>query len=165
MNDQALGTTLIEAIPTTPQDEHPGARRSYLEMGAVASAVRGARRHTRVVLGMWGLPELAEAAEHIVSELVTNAVAASGGLLGSRFGGRWHAGLPPVRLWLTTGEGRVLVQVWDGNDRMPVQREPDLERDGGRGLWLVEALSDDWGAFRPGHASGKVVWAMVAVHG
>jgi hypothetical protein len=36
----------------------------------------------------------------------------------------------------------------------------DMDREGGhgRGLWLVEALSEDWGAFRPAHASGKVIW-------
>jgi hypothetical protein len=162
MNGRALGTSLVEAFPITPQGEHPGARRSYLEIGVSAAAVRGARRHTRVVMTMWGSPELAEPAEHVVSELVTNAATASTGLIGSRFGGRWLAGLPPVRLWLTTGPRQVLVQVWDGNGQLPVQQDPDPGRDSGRGLWLVEALSEDWGAFRPEHASGKVVWTLVA---
>ena len=93
---------------------------------------------------------------------MTNAVAASSGLLGSRFGGRWSAGLPPVRLWLVAHSRRVLVQVWDGSNRMPEQQAAGLEAESGRGLWLVEALSQDWGAFQPEHASGKVTWALVA---
>ena len=137
-------------------------RQSYLELGATGSAVPCARGHTRLVLAEWGLPDLADPAEQVVSELMTNAVAASYGLVGSRFGGRWSAGLPPVRLWLVAHSRRVLVQVWDGNNRMPQQREADPGAESGRGLWLVEVLSEDWGAFQPEHASGKVVWALVA---
>lgn len=37
----------------------------------------------------------------------------------------------------------------------------DLKSGGGRRLWLVEALSEDWEAFRLAHASGKVTWAAV----
>ena len=135
---------------------------SYLELGAAASAVPCARGHTRLVLGEWGLPGLADPAEQVVSELMTNAATASHGLVGSRFGGRWSAGVPPVRLWLAADGQRVLVQVWDGSDRMPRQREPDLAAESGRGLWLVGALTETWGAFQPEHASGKVVWALVA---
>jgi len=93
---------------------------------------------------------------------VTNGVRASRGLVGSRFGGRWAGGVPPVRLWLLSDYRSVLVQVWDGSNRMPVRREPDPESENGRGLWLVAALSEDWGSFQPEHASGKVVWALVA---
>jgi hypothetical protein len=139
-----------------------GVRQSYLELEAMASAVPCARRHLRLVLGEWGLPDLADPAEQVVSELVTNAVAATDGLLGSRFGGRWLAGAPPVRLWLAADEQQVLVQVWDGSDRMPKPKDLDLGCEHGRGLWLVEAFSEDWGAFRPAHASGKVTWAAVA---
>jgi hypothetical protein len=65
-------------------------------------------------------------------------------------------------LWLQSDYRTVLVQVWDGNNRMPTRQELDPESEGGRGLWLVEAVSEDWGAFQPEHASGKVVWAAVA---
>ena len=135
---------------------------SYLEIGLLPTAVPCARGHARKVLAEWGLRELADPAELVVSELVTNGVRASRGLLGSRFGGRWSAGTPPVRLWLQSDYRTVLVQVWDGNNRMPTQQEPDPESETGRGLWLVEAVSEDWGAFQPEHASGKVVWAAVA---
>ena len=114
------------------------------------------------MLAEWGLSDLADTAEQVVSELVTNAITASGQLIGSRFGGRWSAGVPPVRLWLLSDYSTVLVEVWDGSDRMPEPKYLDPEGEHGRGLWLVEALSEDWGAFRPAHASGKVTWAAVA---
>jgi hypothetical protein len=135
---------------------------SYLELGALPTAVPCARAHARLVLAEWGLQELADPAELVVSELVTNGLRASRGLVGSRFGGRWSAGTPPVRLWLLSDYRTALVQVWGGDDRMPMRQELGPESEAGRGLWLVEAVSEDWGAFRPQHASGKVVWAAVA---
>lgn len=135
---------------------------SYLELGVLPTAVPCARGHARLVLAEWGLQELGDPAELVGSELVTNGLRASRGLVGSRFGGRWSAGMPPVRLWFQSDYQTVLIQVWDGNNRMPVRQEPDPESEGGRGLCLVEAASEDWGAFHPPHASGKVVWALVA---
>jgi hypothetical protein len=135
---------------------------SYLELGVLPTAVPCARGHTRLVLAEWGLRELADPAELVVSELVTNGIRASCGLVGSRFGGRWSAGIPPVRLWLLSDCRTVLVQVWDGNDRIPTRQQLDPESEGGRGLCLVDAVTEDWGAFQPEHASGKVVWAVVA---
>jgi hypothetical protein len=55
---------------------------------------------------------------------------------------------------------RVLVQVWDANHLLPVRQEPELEAEHGRGLLLVEYLSERWGAFRPEGSSGKIVWAL-----
>jgi hypothetical protein len=56
----------------------------------------------------------------------------------------------------------VLVQVWDGNDELPVRRETGPEADGGRGLLLVQSLSIERGLCRPVGCSGKVVWALLA---
>ena len=133
--------------------------RSYLELGPWPTAVPCARGHARLVMAEWGLACLADPIELVVSELVTNGLRASAGLLGSRFGGRWSPGIPPVRMWLSSDRRTVLVQVWDGNNRMPERKEPDLNSEGGRGLLVVEALSEAHGAFRPEHASGKILWA------
>ena len=101
---------------------------SQLELGVLPTAVPCARAHTRLVLAEWGLRELADPAELVVSKkLVTNGIRASSGLVGSRFGGRWSAGIPPVRLWLLSDCRTVLVQVWDGNNRMPTRQELDPE--------------------------------------
>jgi hypothetical protein len=87
--------------------------RSYLELGTLPTAVPCARGHTRLVMAEWGLAHMADPVELIVSELVTNGLRASADLLGSRFGGRWSPGMPPVRMWLLSDCRTVLVQVWD----------------------------------------------------
>lgn len=135
---------------------------SYLELGALPSAVPCARLHTRQVLWEWGLSSVIEAAELIVSELVTNAQRASAGLTGSRYDGRWAPGTPPIRLWLNTDHELLLIQVWDGDDRLPEPRGLDPESESGRGLLLVGSLSTDWGACVLEGSTGKVVWASLS---
>jgi hypothetical protein len=134
---------------------------SSLELGPLPSAVSCARIHARLVVAEWDLPDLVDAVELIVSELVTNSVQACAELDGSQFAGIWVPGPPPVRLWLGTDCQRVLVQVWDGNHQLPVRQDADPEAEGGRGLVLVESLSADWGSYRPAACSGKVVWAVL----
>jgi anti-sigma regulatory factor (Ser/Thr protein kinase) len=133
---------------------------SYLELGAFPGAVPSARLHVRLVLAEWGLREQAETIELIVSELTTNAVQASQGLAASRFHGRWRPGMPPIRLWVRCDRERVLVQVWDGNEQMPVPQEPEPDAEHGRGLLIVESLCATFGAYQPERSSGKVVWAL-----
>lgn len=131
---------------------------SHLELGALPSAVPSARLHARLVVGEWGLGSIADTVELAVSELVTNGVKAA---QGSEYGST-------VRLELFGDEDQVLVTVWDGNPE-PVHAAfvedelPDLEAEGGRGLFLVASLSVDWGTYRPDDAPGKVVWCLVAV--
>lgn len=134
---------------------------SYLELGAYPTAVPCARLHARLVVTEWGLGTFADATELVVSELVTNAVRAADGLIRSTYDGRRRAGLPPVRLWLQSDHQCVVVLVWDGSDQMPRRAVPDAESQGGRGLWLVEARSAEWGAYKREQTSGKVVWAKI----
>jgi anti-sigma regulatory factor (Ser/Thr protein kinase) len=134
---------------------------SYLELGALPSAVPSARLHARLVVGEWGLGELAGTIELVVGELTTNAVRASEELSGSQFQGRWTPGRPPVRLWLQSDRSRILIQVWDGSDLMPQRQEPGSTEDGGRGLLLVESLCAGCGTYLLEGASGKVVWGRV----
>lgn len=134
--------------------------RSYLELGAASWAVPLARLHARQALDLWGLGDSTEAAEIVVSELVTNAVSASEGLAGSRFMGQWSPGPPPVRLWLASADDRVVIGVWDGSDHLPERHEPDPAAEHGRGLMLIDVLSTSWGICKPEQSSGKVVWAV-----
>ena len=129
-------------------------RYSALDLRPLPSAVPSARLHARHVFREWGHAGIAPDGEIIVSELVTNAIAASLRIAA-------EAGPPPVRLRLTDRPRGVQVEVWDALDRMP-QRAPDPAPDaeGGRGLVLVEALSTRWGAY-PAAGGGKVVWATV----
>jgi len=129
----------------------------HLEMTPGAGAVPIARHHARAVLWDRGLKELIEPVELVVSEIVTNAVRASGGLDEPP---RAAEAKPIVRLWLSVEADGVLVLVWDGSPLMPERQElaPDVEC--GRGLLLVDVLSAEWGSFQLEREPGKVVWAL-----
>jgi hypothetical protein len=134
---------------------------SFLELGALPTAAPCARLHSTLVLWEWQLGALVHTAGLVVSELVGNAVQASAGLTGSRFAGHWTPGTPPVRMWLSADDHRVVIQVWDGSDRPPVPQPVEPEAASGRGLLLVGELSAEWGCYSPEKSSGKVVWAVV----
>jgi anti-sigma regulatory factor (Ser/Thr protein kinase) len=133
---------------------------SHLVLGALPSAVPCARLHARHILWEWGLQALTDPSELLVSELVTNAVHASEALTASRYAGRWAPGRPPVRLWLHGHQQHIAIQVWDANNQLPAPQLADPDAESGRGLLLVESLSDAWGTYRPQQSSGKVVWAI-----
>ena len=96
-------------------------------------------------------------AELIVSELVTNSVQATADKDGRpRYG---ETGLPVVHLRLASDHARVLIEVWDSVPRAPAARRAGPDEEGGRGLALVEALSDHWGWTTMPDWSGKAVWA------
>ena len=135
---------------------------SYLELGSLPTAAPCARLHTMLVLWEWDLGALAHTAAVVVSELVTNAVQASVGRTDSHFAGNWAPGTPPVRVWLSADQYRLVIQVWDASDQPPMPQPVEPEADSGRGLLLVGSLSAEWGCYAPENSSGKVVWAVVA---
>jgi len=106
------------------------------------------------VLREWGLAALAEPAELVVSELVTNAVQASTGPAALP-----RIGVPVVHLRLLADLRRVVVEVWDGNPEPPVAKQAAPDDESGRGLMLVEALCKRWGSEAVPARGGKVVWA------
>jgi anti-sigma regulatory factor (Ser/Thr protein kinase) len=126
---------------------------SYLELGALPTAVPCARLHARHLLWEWGLDGSADTIELLVSELVTNAVKATVG--------RQQAA---VRLRLSSDNERVLVEVWDADPQPPTPKDPgedgtpDPQEEGGRGLFLVAALSARWDWYLTQDPTGKVVW-------
>ena len=129
---------------------------TFLELGALDGAVPSARLHTRHVLREWGLAGFAESTELVVSELVTNGVKATRALAQAA-----------IRLWLFSDQQRVAVMVWDASSQPPVRIEVNDDAENGRGLLLVEAVSDQWGWCFPGDTPagnhhGKFVWAIVA---
>ncbi|HUY46324.1 MAG TPA: ATP-binding protein [Streptosporangiaceae bacterium] len=125
--------------------------RDCIDFGALPGAVPCARLHTRLVLAEWGLAGLADTAELVVSELVTNGVAASQPLA-------WMA---PVRLWLYADSARVLIAVWDASPQLPVLADRDELAESGRGLLLVDSLTAHWDAYpTPQYGGGKIVRAI-----
>ncbi len=69
--------------------------------------------------------------------------------------------MPAVCLRLSCDQRCVLVEVWDDSVTAPARKSPRLDDESGRGLMLVEALSDRWGWYVPHGPGGKVVWAEV----
>ena len=85
-------------------------------------------------------PRLAEAAELMASELATNCVR--------------HA---KTDFELTVEvEGEIRVEVRDVSRGRPTVRSPELAEPSGRGLRIVQALSDAWGVTPS--PEGKIVW-------
>jgi len=63
--------------------------------------------------------------------------------------------------WDVDGSG-VRVCVGDPSDQQPQVRNVGADEPSGRGLKIVDAMSDKWGVER-GHR-GKTVWAHVPLH-
>jgi anti-sigma regulatory factor (Ser/Thr protein kinase) len=118
-------------------------------------SARAARRVTRNTLRDWGLAFLAEDAETIVGEFVANAVTHASSVVLPRKQAAENLGL---RLLRRTGE--VICAVLDPSDAAPVLKEPGSAEECGRGLQMVDALSDVWG-WSPVAGRGKAVWAIL----
>ncbi|WP_165966729.1 ATP-binding protein [Actinomadura sp. 7K507] len=120
-------------------------------------------------LAAWGLDGVGDDVELIASELVTNSVQ--------------HApGREEIRVRLTGEPDAVVLEVWDSSDVRPVRKLPlgvtgeeaapdaaalDTGHDAftrGRGLPIVEALSESWGV-TPTAPHGKWLWARCATGG
>lgn len=132
----------------TTADEWP--LQTCLELGAFPGAVSCARLHAKQVLWEWGLTGLSESAELLVSELLTNAVHASRPIT------------PPsiVRIWLLSDSAKVLILVWDANPKPPIRLEATDDSEHGRGLLIIDTISDRWGWYVPLGIGGKVVWCV-----
>lgn len=113
----------------------------------VPEAVRHARRFTRRTLRTWDVPsDTMDAALLVVSELVTNALVHTDG---------------QVRLDLSLVNHRLRLAVADTSPRSPVKNtNVGWEATGGRGILLVEAVSETWGTVPV--SGGKQVWADLA---
>jgi anti-sigma regulatory factor (Ser/Thr protein kinase) len=136
-------------MQTAPETARP--LQTHLELAALPSAVPCARGHVRAVAFEWDLKELADTAELLASELITNAIQASATLR--------VAETPVVRIWITSDGTSMVIHVWDASTAMPARQEAGPGDDSGRGLMIIDALSADWGTHR--EADGKAVWALI----
>jgi len=119
-------------------------------------AARSAREFTVASLRAWELEPLIDDAAVVISELVTNAVRHS-------TGGVPHARpLPEVKVILCHTERSMLCAVTDPCDQGPRLREPGNEAESGRGLQVVDGVSEMWG-WAPLETRGKAVWAAFAL--
>lgn len=124
-------------------------------LGPGKSSVRQARELVRKRLAEYGLQDLVDIAELLVSELATNAVVHAGG--------RYRLTLS---LGTGTGTGTLRCEVADERPRLPLpphrqagsddHLDVDPDSENGRGLLLVDALAHRWGSRLVD--DGKEVW-------
>ena len=120
------------------------------DLRPVGASVPLARHVTLDVLRGWQSVHDLDDAALLVSELLSNVVD--------------HARDETVlTLELALAEGWLRISVADGSSIRPVVRELAQDRPRGRGLQLVEAIADRWGA--EDHHGGKRVWFELAPPG
>ena len=113
-----------------------------LSLSSSPESPGAARRFVSSHLQQWGYPRLVPTAELVTSELATNAVE--------------HSGRTFTVALEDLGHG-VHIAVGDSADRLPVQRDSSPVDVSGRGMQIVDALSDAWGT-TPVPDDGKLVW-------
>ncbi|MBD2828154.1 ATP-binding protein [Streptomyces globisporus] len=131
-----------------------------LSLAAVQSAVSVSRHFLRLTLSKWQAAFIEDDALLIASELVTNAITATGILTENPTWGELEK-LNLVQVRLVGLQDSVVIEVWDVSDEAPSLRHVEDDAEGGRGLLLVQQLAKRWGSYRT--AGGKVVWAELAV--
>lgn len=139
-----------QPCPHPPCPTQP--RRASLGLGAVLTAPRRARAWTREILWQWRLACLADAAEAIVSELVANAAL--------------HASTgpcqPAIGVALAFDHGELAILVSDHGTDLPQAQHPAGDDESGRGLLIVQALSDRYDCYPlEDGTAGKVVRAVL----
>jgi hypothetical protein len=135
-------------------------------VGALPTAPGLARAFTAMVLGGWGLArggDLGEVSALVVSELATNVVQLATGSDGSPL---YQPGGRLTELWLRLMSDRALLQVeiWDNlpaSAGVPALRRPAAHEEHGRGLAIVDELSDSWGCDQVPGRPAKSVWALL----
>lgn len=109
-------------------------------------SARHLRRVLRLYLKTWDLLFLADAAELALTELIANVVRHVPGRRGRTY-----------IFQLPNREG-VRVEVADDSPVVPLAIKGDAMDEGGRGLLLVNAVTDDWGIVKQWDQVGKTIW-------
>ncbi|MGC9536199.1 ATP-binding protein [Streptomyces sp. UG1] len=111
--------------------------------------VASLRRVLRTHLTLWGLHESIELAQLCVSELVANVID--------------HVGSgTPATLVVCMNRAHLRIEVHDPDTRaLPFLKDAGADSETGRGVALVDAVTDRWGVDL--HADRKVTWCELAV--
>ncbi len=134
-----------------PDGPHPGRRLQWLVAPGDPAALAEARHMIRMTVGAWGARDRADEIELVADELITNALMHTEG-----------SAIVTLRA-LTGSERRLRVEVEDTSSALPRRREAGESGVSGRGLLLVELLTDVWGVEARG--GGKAVWCEFVVPG
>jgi len=134
-------------------------------LGALPTAPSLARGFVSAVLEGWDMTVLHDTAQLITSELTTNVVRAATGPDGKPSYDR-EGGLPLLWLRLLSDTQRLMIEVWDNLPAVfgaPVVQHADPDDESGRGLEMVDILTDDWGWEKVDGWDGKRVWAVLTL--
>ncbi|WP_322658116.1 ATP-binding protein [Streptomyces justiciae] len=153
-----IGVPAHQAAPLSPASR-PTRHTATLRLPGSNEGCALAREFTDRMLGEWELGECRDDALTIVSELAANAV------LHGRKSDTPDDADCDVWLRLTRRTAHLVCAVTDQGAGLPrAAHAPDAFSEHGRGLLIVEALSQHWGWTR--HTpSRKTVWAMLATGG
>jgi serine phosphatase RsbU (regulator of sigma subunit)/anti-sigma regulatory factor (Ser/Thr protein kinase) len=127
---------LIAKLRRIPEDH-----RVCIKLEPELQSVRHARALIRDPLKRWGLEDLIDNSELLVSELVTNAIRYANG---------------EILLRLILEPDGLTVEVHDSSPALPRVLQADKDAENGRGLHVVSLVASRWGVRRT--AGGKVVW-------
>jgi len=116
--------------------------RHEVDLVQSAMAPSDARTIVRRMCNEMHVEDLTDTAALLTSELVTNAV---------------RHGSGPLHLDIACTRGQFVVSVYDADPELPKPRRAHTRDLGGRGLTLVQSLSEHWG-FRQLPNDGKAVW-------
>ncbi|XCW06842.1 SpoIIE family protein phosphatase [Streptomyces sp. HUAS MG47] len=114
-----------------------------------AEALRSARHMIRAAVRSWGAGSRADEIELVADELTTNALMHTDG-----------GAIVTLRM-LAGSDRRLRVEVEDRSSALPRRRDAGESGVSGRGLLLVDQISDVWGVESRG--SGKCVWCEFLV--
>jgi anti-sigma regulatory factor (Ser/Thr protein kinase) len=147
-------TTMAPPRPAERQERHERQERRVrhgcrIQLATGPAAPAEARRRVRDAIRSWQVPVDLDAALLLTSELVTNAVRHEAG-----------QGAQAVVLAIASSRGRLRVDVHDTSCYLPAVAEVPADAETGRGLLLVETLSDEWGFYRT--PAGKAVYFTLA---
>lgn len=148
--DPAGGWT-VDGVPVWPDPvvalaRLPEPRMSWLTLPPTVDAARQVRELLAESCARWALPEVAESAMIVATELVNNVVA--------------HARTPMTVRLSPDPAGLLRLGVRDHHRALPRFTGPASPTStGGRGLLLIDRFADRWGATPL--PDGKLVWAVL----
>jgi anti-sigma regulatory factor (Ser/Thr protein kinase) len=147
----------MTALTSPPQATAPlPVRTTRARLQPDDTAPSRARAIIRAALTQWGLERLTDYAEIIASEIIANAADASAAATRPP----WTPA--PITVHVSAQHDTLTIRVWDPLTTLPPPR-PQLPADDaerGRGLIVIDALSDEWGSYRA-PKDGKYVWARL----
>ena len=131
----------------SPGLQSPGLQSHCVRLASGPAAVPAARRQVQAALSAWAVPADPADVALLTSELVTNAVQHTAGLV--------------ITLVVSFSRGQVRVDVHDTSCVLPeVVADIPADAESGWGLHLVASLADEWGYYRT--PAGKAVYFTLA---